>query len=269
MTLFRWQKELVHTSPNSTVRVSIEANATGITGNEGYEDRIKVEVGSGGDDLDGFEHEGEADVAEDGPVDTLPTFPFDLARKARLEMMVYRLYIALSDDDREVAALCTRQCEKFTHIIRITFDPPSVDNKVLPSNWSVALNFSDERLEMHIRCPAFIRGLGEYNKSLTKQQLLLASKFIAFSLPYRHDKWFQQGIKFPFSQEECHNSRVLIVGPSDRSVDVMAILVGYLSSLTGAHGQKLLASVRKFDLVHSHWKNCLRGNVVHTIIDQK
>ena len=277
-----WLPDVVHSAPNSTLQPPLDSEMDPSEVEEKQdEDDVNVRENEGGQDAgnpnvtDDEKGEGEGDASgevdlpDEEDEDTLETYPFELARKTRIEMMVNRLYVALSDDDEEIAALRTRHCEPFTHIVRITFDPPCEDEELSPSSWSKELSFpEDAPFELRLLCPPFARFLDEKSTALTKQQLVLARKYITFSLPYRNDTWDQQASKFPFSTEQCQDARLLIVGPTDRSVDVMAVLVSYLTSLTGAPAPKLLHSIQKLDLVHKHWKDCARGNMACPVSPQ-
>lgn len=269
-----WLRKIVYPACKSVLQPPTDIDATEVEENEEVEVDDKVDEKYEHEDKDvgvdehvdehndENENEGaDADVDVDDD-DTPEAFPFDLVHKTRIEMMIHHLYVALSDDDREIAALRTRHRERFTHVVRITFEPPSVDDKLTPSAWSKELTFPNNGpFELRLQCPNFARRLGEQHTALTKTQLLLARKYITFSLPYRRDTWLEHGFKFPFSMKECQDARLLIVGPTDRSVDVMTILVCYLAFLTGARAAKLLDRVNKLDLVHPHWKNYALGHV--------
>ena len=226
----------------------------------------KVEEIGNYDDDDDDEYDEAYDEAED---DDIPEFfPYDLARKTHIEMMIDRLYVAVTDNDREIAALRTRHRETFTHIVRVSFDPvaPRHDN-ITPSSWTSeeicpddhGHDHDDAPCELRLTCPTLTRHYSHGLTALTEKQLLAARNYIARTLPNRNDAWDKEGLAFPFSPDECEDARVLVVGPTDRSVDVMAVLVCYMSFLTGTEAGRLLGGLKRLALVHSHWGGDILG----------
>lgn len=166
-------------------------------------------------------------------------FRYDLAQKMRHEKITPRLYVASTDNDDDIAALCTHRGAKFTHIVRVTFEPPS--NNIKPSNWAVEKTRpNDGPSEMHLTCPAYTRHHDELT-ALNVKQLQAARRYITYALEL-------SGFESP--AKEWDYAKVLIVGPPDRSVDIMAILDSYLDSLSG---DELLAYLQRVNSVHEYW----------------
>ena len=210
------------------------------------------------DDDDDDEYEYEDEVMDKSVFPEVT--PYDLARKTHNEMMTHGLYVAVSDNDCEIAALRTCYGEKFTHIVRVVFEPLAHDDNITPSSWTSEMIYRDDGpCELRLTCPALTRHYTSNLTALTEKQLLTARNYITRLLPDGNDAWQQRGLVFPVpvSQNDCDDARVLIVGPSDRSADVMAILVCYLAFVTASNVNELLVSLRKFILAHSHWGNIL------------
>ncbi|KAF8132337.1 hypothetical protein EV363DRAFT_1327772 [Boletus edulis] len=181
-------------------------------------------------------------------------FPYDLARKPYHEMITKHLCIAMTDDDREIAALRPLGREGFTHIVRVVFDPPSRNN-IMPSSWRAQTMYAnDGALELRLTCPALTLGYDGKLTALNEKQLRNARDFIKHAMPERNDTWVEQGHKFPFSRDECDDTRLLVVAPLDRSADVMAILICYMPFLTGESADRVLGSIQWLKLVHSYWR---------------
>ena len=216
----------------------------------------EIEEYMDGDD----EYEDEDEVKDE---DFIPeVIPCDLARKTHNEMVIKRLYVAVTDNDCEIAALRTYRGERFSHIVRVVFNPLSDHDNISPSSWtSEKIHRDDGLCELRLTCPALTRHYTNNLTALTKEQLLTARNFITHVLPDGHYAWQQMGLVFPapVSGDECDDARVLIVGPPDRSADVMAILVCYMAFLTASEVNKLLVSLRKFLLADSHWAGNLLG----------
>ncbi|KAN0075495.1 hypothetical protein V8E55_011518 [Tylopilus felleus] len=154
------------------------------------------------------------EVEEYEDEDTPEVFPYDLVRKTHTERMTQHLYVALADNDREIAALRTVDREKFNHIVRIVFKPLSRRGNILPSSWSTEeIHRDDGPSELRLTCPGLTLHFGDKLTALTEKQLLAARNYVTQSLPERNDRWAAQGFQFPFSPEECKDARVLIVGP--------------------------------------------------------
>ncbi|KAF8554785.1 hypothetical protein OG21DRAFT_1522244 [Imleria badia] len=209
---------------------------------------------------DDDEYEVEVEVKEE---DAIPeVIPYDLARKTHNEMMTKRLYVAVTDNDCEIAALRTCHGEKFTHIVRVVFEPLTRHSNITPSCWTSENIYPDDGpCELRLTCPALTRHYTNNLTALTEKQLLAARNYITHILPDGDHAWQQKGLAFPVpvSPDECDDARVLIVGPSDRSADVMAILVCYMAFLTASRVDELLVSLRKFMLVRSHWGGNILG----------
>lgn len=198
----------------------------------------------------------EYDEDDEDDEDIPEVFPFELAQKTRCEMVTERLCLALTDNDGEIQALRTLLGENFTHIVRVVIKPPSCDN-IAPSSWTVEEISSEDRpSELRITCPALALHYSDELTALNKKQLLAARNYIAHALPAdRNDAW---KLGYPISSEECA-ARVLIVGPPDRSVDVMAILVCYMAFLSGWGADVLLAKLQRLVPVRSDWGGDILG----------
>lgn len=206
------------------------------------------------------------DEYDDEDDDVPEVFPYDLARKTHIEMMIGRLYIAVADNDREIAALRTRHREKFSHIVRVAVDPlsPRHDN-ITPSSWASEEiypnhdNHDNGPCELRLTCPALTRHYRDDLTALKEKQLIAARNYIARALPNRNEAWEKEGLEFPFSPAECEDARVLIVAPTDRSVDVMAVVVCYMAFLTGTEADRLLGGLKRLTFVNSHWGGDILG----------
>ncbi|KAN0091469.1 hypothetical protein V8E55_005035, partial [Tylopilus felleus] len=180
-----------------------------------------------------------------------------LARKTHHEMITKHLYVAVSDNDHEIAALRTLEREKFTHIVRVKFEPAS-DRGITPSSWAIEETHRvSGPSELRLTCPDLSLRYGDTMTALSQWQLLASRNYMAQMLPAEDDAWVAQGLEFPFSPEDCENGRLLIVGPPDRSVDVMAILVCYISFLSATRTDKVLAKLQRLGLADSHWTGSL------------
>ncbi|KAH0828117.1 hypothetical protein J3R83DRAFT_3788 [Lanmaoa asiatica] len=182
-------------------------------------------------------------------------------------MMLHRLHVSAVASELEIAAFCMRQREKFTHIINLTFTSPPVDsaNNIAPSDWSWketemclptdGQGFRPSRLRL--TCPDFLCRLGEHQSTLTVQQFRAARDYMKRAFPDMPADWARdEQLDMPFvpTPEYAEGTRVLIVGPPDRSVDVMGILIRYLSFLTGKSPSVLLDRVQRPTLIHKHWR---------------
>ncbi|KAN0091473.1 hypothetical protein V8E55_005039, partial [Tylopilus felleus] len=191
-----------------------------------------------------------------------------LARKTHHEMITKHLYVAVSDNDHEIAALRTLERKKFTHIVRVKFEPAS-DRGITPSSWAIEETHRVSRpSELRLTCPALSRRYGHTMTALSQWQLLASRNYIAQMLPAKDNAWVSQGLEFPFSPEECANGRLLIVGPPNRSVDVMAILVCYISFLSATRTDKVLDRLQRLGLVDSPWAGSILGQKSLALVDQ-
>ena len=206
---------------------------------------------------DDNEYEGRDKEDEDIP----EVSPDDLERKTHIEMMVDSLYIAVADNDREIAALRTRLHKTFTHIVRVVFDPLAPNDNITPSSWS-----SDEichdsgPYELRLTCPALTRHYSNGLTALKEKQLLAARNYIADTMLNRNEDPDEEKESLAFSfLDECEDPRVLIVGPTDRSVDVLAIIVCYMAFLTRMPAEDLPPAIKRLPLVHRHWAGVILG----------
>jgi hypothetical protein len=210
------------------------------------------------EEVEAYDDDDEYDDEEDD--DAPEVFPYDLARKTHIEMIIAPLYVAVADNDREIAALRTRHRDKFSHIVRVVFDPlSSRHNNIAPSSWKleeINPDHDDAPYELRLKCPALSRQNRDDLTALKAKQLIAARKYIARVLPDRNDDW---EVKSPCSPAECEDARVLIVGPTDRSVDVMAVVVCYMAFLTGTEADRLLDGLKRLTFVHRHWGSDILG----------
>ncbi|KAG6376692.1 hypothetical protein JVT61DRAFT_1707 [Boletus reticuloceps] len=143
----------------------------------------EVEQHQDGDEHDEYDEEEEHNMPK--------VFPHDLARKPYHEMITQHLCIAMTDDDREIAALRPLGRERFTHIVRVVFDPPSRNN-IMPSSWRAQIMCSNSGgLELRLTCPALTLGYDGKLTALNEKQIRDAHDFIKHAMPERNDAWVE------------------------------------------------------------------------------
>ncbi|KAG6377727.1 hypothetical protein JVT61DRAFT_14499 [Boletus reticuloceps] len=215
----------------------------------------KVEMVEESEDSDSHNECDDEDEDNDVP----EVFPYDLVHKTHCQRVIRGLYVAVADNDREIAALRTVHRAKFTHIIRVVFNPLSRNN-IMPSSWAVQEIYPDDGPhELRLRCPPLMRHYDGKLTALRENQLLATRNYIARALPHRNDMWAEQGHKLPFSLDEGEDT-ILIIAPPDRPADVMAILVCYMAFLVGMSAEEVLGGLRRSKaLVHSHWGGDILG----------
>ncbi|KAI9571587.1 hypothetical protein HD554DRAFT_2311936 [Boletus coccyginus] len=216
------------------------------------------------EECDDADDEGGYDDDEEKDKNIPKISPYDLERKTHIEMMIERLYVAVADNDLEIAALRTRDHKKFTHIVRVVFDPLAHDDNIAPSSWSSEEIYHDGDglgpYELRLACPALTRHYSDGLTALKEKQLLAARNYITDTMPSRNEDWDEEKESLAFSiLDECEDPRVLIVGPTDRSVDVLTVLVCYMAFLTGMSADNLLLAVKRLPLVHRHWASVILG----------
>ena len=203
----------------------------------------------------GYEVDSYYDEDDEEETEAIPrVFPHDIARRTRKQMVTRRLYVAVSDDDSDIAALRTEQHELFTHVVRVTLDPFSHDS-IAPSK---KLYPDYGTCELRLTCPTSTLRYSERLTALNAKQLLAARDFIAYALFAEMDQVLVdtiQGFKPPIISKDV--ARALIVCPPDRSVDVMAILVCYISFLMGSNADVVLPKLQKLiaPTPDSHWQD--------------
>ncbi|KAG6381174.1 hypothetical protein JVT61DRAFT_5575 [Boletus reticuloceps] len=213
----------------------------------------------------------QGEYADDDEEDDIPeAFLYDLARKTHHEMIVERLYVAVADDDSEIATLRALHRKRFTHIVRVVFNPLSHNSNITPSSWMVQeISADGAPHELRLTCPALTLCYDGKLTTLQEKQLRAARNYLTQTLPERSDAEH----KPPLSPGECEDVRVLVVSPTNRSVDVMAIVVCYMAFVTGGCADQVLGSLQQSTLVRSHWGGDILGrdslDMVNAVSKQK
>ncbi|KAG6375621.1 hypothetical protein JVT61DRAFT_3189 [Boletus reticuloceps] len=225
---------------------------------------------------DGDSHDSHDD--DDEGHDIPEVISCDLARKTHCTKIIQRLYIAVADDDREIAALQTLHPNRFTHIVRVAFDPPSDTNNITPSSWKLEVNFPrGGPHELRLTCPALTLRYDGKRTALKETQLRAARNVIAWALPQRNDTWAEQDPEFAIPLDLCKKMRMLVIAPPNRSVDAMTIVICYLACLTGQSAEETLSAfqrtLRRAGLARSHWAGNILGreslDMVNVVSKQK
>ncbi|KAF8134369.1 hypothetical protein EV363DRAFT_889939 [Boletus edulis] len=225
----------------------------------------EVEQHQDGDSHDEYDDEYDDDDDDDDEGDDVPeVISCDLARKTHCTKIIQRLYVAVTDDDCEIAALQTIHPKQFTHIVRVAFDPPSDKNNIMPSSWKLQVNFpKGGPHEVRLTCPALTLQYDGKRTALKEKQLRAARNVIAWALPQRNDAWSEEDPKFPIPLDLCKKMRLLVIAPPDRSVDAMTIVVCYMAFLTGQSAEETLGAfqrtLRRAGLARSHWAGDILG----------
>ncbi|KAF8444940.1 hypothetical protein L210DRAFT_3531467 [Boletus edulis BED1] len=219
----------------------------------------EVEQHQDGDSHDEYDDEYDDDDDDDDEGDDVPeVISCDLARKTHCTKIIQRLYVAVTDDDCEIAALQTIHPKQFTHIVRVAFDPPSDKNNIMPSSWKLQVNFpKGGPHEVRLTCPALTLQYDGKRTALKEKQLRAARNVIA------NDAWSEEDPKFPIPLDLCKKMRLLVIAPPDRSVDAMTIVVCYMAFLTGQSAEETLGAfqrtLRRAGLARSHWAGDILG----------
>ncbi|KAF8444961.1 hypothetical protein L210DRAFT_3502361 [Boletus edulis BED1] len=211
-------------------------------------------------------------------VDVQTVQPSTDAILTKTEEIIQRLYVAVTDDDCEIAALQTIHPKQFTHIVRVAFDPPSDKNNIMPSSWKLQVNFpKGGPHEVRLTCPALTLQYDGKRTALKEKQLRAARNVIAWALPQRNDAWSEEDPKFPIPLDLCKKMRLLVIAPPDRSVDAMTIVVCYMAFLTGQSAEETLGAfqrtLRRAGLARNHWAGDILGreslDMVNVVSKQK
>ncbi|KAI9571569.1 hypothetical protein HD554DRAFT_2071698 [Boletus coccyginus] len=190
------------------------------------------------DEDDDDEHEDYDKKDKDVP----EVSPYDLERKTHFEMMVDRLYIAVADNDREIAALRTRDHKKFTHIVRVVFDPARARRQ----HRAIELVLGGDLLRLETDSDP--TGL----TALKEKQVLAARNYIADIILSKDEDGDEEKESLAFSfPDECKDPRVLI--------DVLTVLVCYMAFLARVPADELLLAIKRLPLVHRHWAGAILG----------
>jgi hypothetical protein len=187
-------------------------------------------------------------IAVEDVFDTPDAGPSDyLTEKSHLEEIIHGLFVAFADDDFEATALRTYENKEFSHIVQVTLGP---EEEMVAGRGEETLRYGIGTQKLRLSCHT--DGSGDGPTVLSADQLLAARDFLSLAMPYTN-------YKLPSMPKSHCDVKLLVVAPSDRTVDAISIIVCYLAFASGKPAATVLQYINEVEEFDAVWKGDTLG----------